>query len=167
MPKSTFVHPLFGTIQFETEHEAWKRGDHITFLSGFDSSDVVKLFIPQLERIPGSNRGKLSFHKKGHAQLLRAFHDIQEQDLMRHIKTCAGTVNRRLRKPTSGALSKLPSNHAFGIAIDLNEGDPGFGDSVAPVAPVFEKYGFMWGKSFNDPMHFEIQRFLTPKELGG
>jgi hypothetical protein len=165
MPKSTFVHPLFGSIQFQTEQDTWKRGDHIRFLSGFDSADVVKLFIPQLEHVPGSNGGQLRFHRKGHAQLLRAFQEIEQQGLMRHITSCAGTVNRRLRKPTSGALSKLPSNHAFGIAIDLNESDPGFGDSVAPVAPLFEKYGFHWGKSFNDPMHFEVQRFLRPDEL--
>ncbi|MFM0125905.1 M15 family metallopeptidase [Paraburkholderia sp. RL18-101-BIB-B] len=159
MPESTFVHPLFGEVRFETRHDYWKRGDHITFISGFDSADVTPIFIPQLKDIPGSNGGKLRFHKRGQQQLLDVFHEIEAQALLRFVKTCAGTLNRRLRKPTSGALSKLPSNHAFGIAIDMNEDDPGFGDSVAPVAPIFQKYGFMWGKSFNDPMHFEIEKF--------
>ena len=88
------------------------------------------------------------------------FNEIEAAGLLHHVKSCAGTLNVRLRKPTSGALSKLPSNHAFGIAIDLNEDDPGFGDSVAPVASFFEANGFTWGKAFNDPMHFEINRFL-------
>jgi hypothetical protein len=47
----------------------------------------------------------------------------------------------------------------------LNEDDPGFGDSVAPVAPVFQSFGFTWGKAFNDPMHFEINRFFSAPEM--
>jgi hypothetical protein len=120
------------------------------------------LQVPQLKGIPGSNNGKLKFHKKGHAQLLQAFDDIERLGLLKHIKTCAGSLNFRLRKPTSGVLSKLPSNHAFGIAIDLNADDGSLGGSVAPVAPVFEALGFLWGKAFNDPMHFEVEEFLDP-----
>jgi hypothetical protein len=65
-----------------------------------------------------------------------------------------------LRKPTDGSLSKLPSNHAFGIAIDLNADDGSLGKSVAPVAPVFEALGFKWGISFRDLMHFEVEEFI-------
>ncbi|WP_053186129.1 M15 family metallopeptidase [Pseudomonas thivervalensis] len=165
MPESTFNHPLFGEIHFRTVSQEWKRGDKIVFLSGFDTSVVEPLTIPQLGHIPGASKGKLKVHRSAHAQLLRAFSLIESQGLLHHVKTCAGTLNARLRKPTSGALSKLPSNHAFGIAIDLNEDDPGFGDSVAPLAPFFESMGFTWGKAFNDPMHFEVNRFLTQEEL--
>jgi hypothetical protein len=166
MPESNFNHPLFGHIKFRTQHSEWKRGDNITFISGFDTSDVTNVFIPQLKDIPGSSGGKLRVHKRAHAQLLEAFRLIEARGLMHHIKTCAGTFNPRLRKPTSGGLSKLPSNHSFGIAIDLNEDDPGFGDSVAPVAPIFQSLGFTWGKLFNDPMHFEVNRFIDPIVLG-
>lgn len=38
---------------------------------------------------------------------------------------------------------------------------------MAPVAPVFEAFGFIWGKMFNDPMHFEVSRFLSPDEIEG
>lgn len=160
MPESSFVHPLFGKIRFRTANAEWKRGDKITFLSGFDLADVKPLFVPQLKNVPGSNSGKLRFHTRGHAQLLKSFAEIEALGLLHHVKTCAGTLNVRLRKPTSGALSKLPSEHAFGIAIDLNEEDPGFGDSVAPVAPTFQALGFTWGKAFNDPMHFQLSRFV-------
>ena len=166
MPQSSFDHPLFGRVKFRTVSPEWKRGDKIIFLSGFDMADVTPVFIPQLETIPGSNRGKLRVHKKAHAQLSEVFRLIESRNLLHHIKTCAGTLNARLRKPTSGALSKLPSNHSFGIAIDLNENDPGFGDSVAPVAPIFQALGFKWGKAFNDPMHFEVDRFISPDILG-
>lgn len=165
MPESTFEHPLFGEVRFKTLNEEWKRGDHIIFLSGFDIGEVEPLIIPQLKSIPGAAKGTLKVHKRAHAQLLKAFSLIENGDLLHHVKTCAGTLNLRLRKPTSGALSKLPSNHAFGIAIDLNEEDPGFGDSVAPLAPIFQSLGFTWGKTFNDPMHFEVHHFLSQEEL--
>jgi hypothetical protein len=165
MPESSFNHPLFGQIRFRTVSPEWKRGDKIIFLSGFEGNDVTPVNIPQLKNIPGSNHGKLSVHKRAHAQLLEVFRLIEARGLLHHVKTCAGTLNARLRKPTSGALSKLPSNHSFGIAIDLNENDPGFGDSIAPVAPIFQSLGFTWGKAFNDPMHFEVNRFIIPNEL--
>jgi hypothetical protein len=160
MPESTFVHPLFGSVRFRTAHSTWVRGDSITFLSGFDINDIQPVTIPQLANVPGSNHGALRFHKRAHAQVLAVFADIERLGLLHHIKTCDGALNFRLRKPTSGALSKLPSNHAFGIAIDLNADDGSLGGSVAPVAPVFEAFKFKWGKSFNDPMHFEVESLI-------
>ncbi len=160
MPESSFTHPLFGQVRFRTNHDVWIRGDGISFISGFDVNDITLLFVPQLQNIPGSNHGKLQFHKRAHAQLAKAFEDIERLNLLKHVKTCAGSLNFRLRKPISGALSKLPSNHAFGIAIDLNSDDGSNGGSVAPVAPVFEALGFKWGISFNDPMHFEVEEFI-------
>jgi hypothetical protein len=160
MPEATFTHPLFGKVRFRTHSPVWIRGDGITFISGFDTDDITPIVVPQLKGIPGSNGGKLQFHKRAHGQLLATFADIERLKLLHHIKTCAGALNFRLRKPTSGALSKLPSNHAFGIAIDLNSDDGSNGGSVAPVAPVFEALGFRWGIEFNDPMHFEVEEFV-------
>lgn len=159
MPESSFVHPIFGPIRFRTKSNQWVRGDGIEFLSGFDASEVRAVSIPQLRHIPGSHQGVLRFHSRGHSQLLNVFAEIENQGLLRHIKTCAGSFNQRLRKPTHGGISKLPSDHAFGIAIDLNSDDGSLGSSVAPVAPVFKKHGFRWGIDFNDPMHFEIASF--------
>jgi hypothetical protein len=168
MPESTFTHPLFGNVKFRTNSDIWVRGDGITFVSGFDVNDITKVTVPQLASVPGSNGGKLRFHKRAHKQLLMVFADIERLGLMHHIKTCAGALNFRLRKPTSGALSKKPSNHAFGIAIDLNSDDGSLGASVAPVAPVFEALGFNWGIEFADPMHFEVELFIDePDSVSG
>lgn len=161
MPESTFTHPLFGPVRFRTASNQWIRGDQIRFLSGFDTGDITPVNVPQLADIAGAHHGVLPFHRRGHAQLLKAFAEIEGQGLMHHIKTCAGTINQRLRKPTSGGLSKLPSNHAFGTAIDLNSDDGSLGASVAPVAPIFKRNGFRWGADFNDPMHFELATFLA------
>jgi hypothetical protein len=160
MPEATFIHPLFGPIRFRTVDSTWVRGGQIVFLSGFDTNDIQPVNIPQLANIPGSHGGRLHFHKRAHAQVLMVFADIERLGLLDHIKTCAGSLNSRLKKPTSGALSKEPSNHAFGIAIDLNADDGSLGASVAPVAPVFEALQFKWGKSFSDPMHFEVKTFV-------
>lgn len=161
MPEKSFHHPLFGDITFRTANKAqWVRGDAIVFLSGFDDAEVMPLVIPQLARIEGAQGGRLRFHRRGHAQLLAAFAAIESQGLLHHIMTCAGTWNKRLRKPIGGGISTLPSNHAFGIAIDLNSDDGSNGASVAPVASVLQAHGFTWGKVFNDPMHFEVNTFL-------
>lgn len=166
MPTGTYNHPLFGLVKFETDNKTkWVRGDHIKFISGFNDSDIQKIAIPQLVGIHGSKKGEVQFHKRGHKQLLAVFSDIEKLNLLDRIKKF-GTLNKRLRKPTNGALSKLPSNHAFGTAIDLNDDDGCLGCTIAPLAPLFEKFGFLWGKSFNDPMHFEIKTFIdNPKSV--
>jgi hypothetical protein len=59
------------------------------------------------------------------------------------------------------------SNHAFGLALDLNV--PGnqrgtVGEMDRRVVAVFEKWGFTWGGHwrYTDPMHFEANAIVTP-----
>jgi D-alanyl-D-alanine carboxypeptidase len=162
MPTGQYNHPLFGLVNFKTKHDTWVRGDDITFVSGFDGTAVTSTAIPQLKAVPGAHAGKLAFHKRGQAQLVAVFADLEALGLLKYVKDCGGTFVPRLRRPTSGALSKLPSNHSFGTAIDLNPDDGSNGLSVAPVAPVFTAHGFVWGNTFRakDPMHFEIDKFI-------
>lgn len=167
MPTSTFTHPLFGRVTFETMLDDWTRGGKIRFIKGFDPQSIGRVDIPQLAAIPGASSGKIRFHQRGQDQLKMVFVELERLGLMKHIKTCAGSVNSRLRKPIGGGISKLPSNHAFGVAIDLNSDDGMDGATVAPVAPVFLALGFRWGKEFNDPMHFEVDEFIeSPKPIG-
>lgn len=52
------------------------------------------------------------------------------------------------------------STHAFGIAIDLNAAQNPMGGSKttfpAWAVKVWTKHGWTWGKTFNDPMHFQF-----------
>lgn len=161
MPTGEYNHPLFGLVRFRTKTQnKWVRGDAITFISGFDTSEVIEITVPQLADVQGGNGGKVRFHKRGKKQLISAFADIEKLNLLKHITQTAGAFNQRLKKPTSGALSKEPSNHSFGIAVDLNSNDGCNGCTTAPVASVFIQHGFKWGKSFNDPMHYEITKFI-------
>jgi len=59
------------------------------------------------------------------------------------------------------------SNHAFGLAFDLNvpENQRGtVGQINRQVVAIFEKWGFTWGGTwhYTDPMHFELNRLVRP-----
>ena len=60
------------------------------------------------------------------------------------------------------------SNHAFGLALDLNV--PGnqrgtVGEIDRDVVQIFKRWGFAWGGdwSWTDPMHFEMNRLVSPR----
>jgi hypothetical protein len=59
------------------------------------------------------------------------------------------------------------SNHAFGLAFDVNvpENQRGtVGRINRQVVAIFEKWGFTWGGTWHwtDPMHFELNRIVHP-----
>jgi hypothetical protein len=59
------------------------------------------------------------------------------------------------------------SNHAFGLAFDVNvpENERGtVGQINRQVVGIFEKWGFTWGGTwhYTDPMHFELNRIVRP-----
>ena len=59
------------------------------------------------------------------------------------------------------------SNHAFGLAFDLNvpENQRGtVGQINRQVVAIFQKWGFTWGGvwHYTDPMHFELNRIVHP-----
>ncbi|MGB0100433.1 MAG: M15 family metallopeptidase [Nocardioides sp.] len=60
------------------------------------------------------------------------------------------------------------SNHAFGLALDLNT--PGnqrgtVGEMDRDVVRIFKSWGFAWGGDwrYTDPMHFEMNRLVAPR----
>jgi hypothetical protein len=59
------------------------------------------------------------------------------------------------------------SNHAFGLAIDINAPENARGTAGQmdrSVVQIFEKWGFTWGGTwhYTDPMHFEMNRIVNP-----
>lgn len=74
---------------------------------------------------------------------------------------CWGYACRPIKRP-DGADSDVPSNHSWGLAIDLNSAENVFGGSThtmpARVVAMFKKYGFGWGGDYpglKDWMHLE------------
>ncbi|WP_244930745.1 M15 family metallopeptidase [Nocardioides sp. W7] len=60
------------------------------------------------------------------------------------------------------------SNHAFGLALDINVPGNGRGSAGAidrSVVGIFKKWGFAWGGdwSYTDPMHFEMNALVDPR----
>jgi len=60
------------------------------------------------------------------------------------------------------------SNHAFGLALDLNT--PGnqrgtVGQMDRGVVAIFKRWGFAWGGDwhYTDPMHFEMNQLVAPR----
>ena len=106
--------------------------------------------------------GAVTCNKAMLPQLRAAFEAIVEADLADEINPdeYAGCYYPRF---IAGS-SKL-SNHAFGLAVDLNV--PGNGRGTAGemhrgVVAIFESMGFAWGGrwSYTDPMHFELAQIV-------
>ena len=124
---------------------AWVR-DHIT-------TEVVPIL------------GAVTCNKVIFRQLTAALQEISDRGLADkiHPDQYAGCYYPRFIAGTSTL-----SNHAFGLALDINavenqRGTPGLIDRS--VVQVFEKWGFTWGGTwhYTDPMHFELNSIVTPQ----
>lgn len=83
------------------------------------------------------------------------FGEIYAQGLWSLIQTYDGIYQDRVKKGTGKA-----STHAWGISVDLNAGtnQKNPGDMPERLIRIFEKHGFLHGRAFNDPMHFQFAR---------
>lgn len=150
---------------------AWKANGQssITILGDWVERFITTVYIPELDGVPafgGKFNGRVRWHVRGVEQLQRAFREIGQKGLTKHILLWGGSfVPRRMRGSSS------LSRHSWGIAFDINPSENAFGKepaaagrpgSVRELVPVFEKHGFAWGghwrESRRDGMHFEIAR---------
>ncbi len=150
---------------------AWKANGQsaITILGDWVERFVTTVYIPELDGVPafgGKFNGRVRWHVRGVEQLQRAFREIGQTGLTKHILLWGGSfVPRRMRG------SARLSRHSWGIAFDINPSENSFGKepaaagsrgSVRDLVPIFEKHGFAWGGRWREPrrdgMHFEIAR---------
>jgi D-alanyl-D-alanine carboxypeptidase-like protein len=108
--------------------------------------------------------GNVQCNKLIFPQLRAALEEIVARGLADkiHPGEYAGCYNARFI-----AGSTTLSNHAFGLALDLNV--PGnqrgtVGEMDRGVVQIFKSWGFAWGGdwSWTDPMHFEMNRLVRP-----
>lgn len=108
--------------------------------------------------------GNIQCNKLMFPQLRAALEEIVARGLADEINPgeYAGCYNARFI-----AGSTTLSNHAFGLALDLNV--PGnqrgtVGEMDRDVVRIFKSWGFAWGGdwSWTDPMHFEMNRLVRP-----
>jgi hypothetical protein len=109
--------------------------------------------------------GRVTCNKLLFPQLRAALLEVVDRGLAPkiHPEEYAGCYYPRFIAGTSTL-----SNHAFGLALDLNV--PGNGRGTAgemdrTVVSIFESWGFAWGGdwAYTDPMHFEMNALVTPQ----
>ena len=109
--------------------------------------------------------GDVTCNKLIFPQLRAALEDVVAQGLADQIHPgeYAGCYNPRFI-----AGSTTLSNHAFGLALDLNV--PGnqrgtVGEIDRGVVAIFQHWGFTWGGDwrYTDPMHFEMNHLVQPR----
>lgn len=137
---------------------------NVTFISGWDSTKIKKLFIPQLKNVriletEIFSRGNIRFYDEASEDLVNAFQEIEDEGLLHLIKSWDGSVNTRTIRGTE----KL-SEHALGIAFDINSKWNRIGEepakigeegSVIALVPIFKKHNFEWGwETKKDANHF-------------
>ncbi|WP_067430313.1 M15 family metallopeptidase [Nocardioides jensenii] len=104
--------------------------------------------------------GKVTCHKAMLVQLRAALTEVVEQGLGSKVYQTAGCFYPRFIAGTTSL-----SNHAFGMAIDINSAENGrgtVGQMDPEVVRIFKKWGFGWGGDWNytDPMHFELAQIV-------
>jgi len=107
--------------------------------------------------------GRVTCNKALFPQLKAALAEVQQRGLANTIHSTAGCYYPRFIAGTSSL-----SNHAFGLAIDINapENERGTaGQMNRQVVQIFESWGFTWGGTwhYTDPMHFEMNKMVTPR----
>ena len=133
------------------------RGDGTIAIHGnWEAQNIVPVQIPGM--------GTTRCHKVMVPQLQAALREVAEAGLYSHFDPSqfAGCfVARHILWDPSRPLSM----HAWGLAIDFNARDNGYG--VIPkmdlrIVEIFEKWGFSWGGwwSVPDGMHFELERVV-------
>ena len=105
--------------------------------------------------------GTVTCHRTMMPQLKAALAEVVQRGLGKHVYQTAGCYNSRFIANTTRL-----SNHAFGMAIDINSLENGrgtVGQMHPDVVKIFEKWGFAWGGywSWTDPMHFELARIVS------
>lgn len=104
--------------------------------------------------------GTVTCHKAMLPQLRAALNEVVQRGLAEHVYQTAGCFNARFIANTTRL-----SNHAFGMAIDINSLENGRGTTgqMHPeVVQIFKKWGFGWGGdwAWTDPMHFELNAIV-------
>ncbi|MGN6780736.1 MAG: M15 family metallopeptidase, partial [Marmoricola sp.] len=109
--------------------------------------------------------GPVTCNKMIFPQLRAALEQVVQQGLTDkiHPNEYAGCFNPRFIAGTTTL-----SNHAFGLALDLNaiENQRGtVGQMDRGVVAIFKRWGFTWGGDwhYTDPMHFEMNQLVAPR----
>ncbi|MBM3521449.1 MAG: M15 family metallopeptidase [Alphaproteobacteria bacterium] len=160
----------YGKPAFEPEPSP-SDPDRVKLADSFAAAHLVRIAIPQLIGIPGAaNDGGVVCHKAIADRVRRLFDAWEVAGLLPRVLSFDGMfVPRQRRTPDGAAASdQALSNHAWGLAFDINAGSNILGcpparrgeeGCVYELVPIANECGFYWGGHFADRpdgMHFEI-----------
>jgi hypothetical protein len=142
----------------------------VKILGSWESANIVTVDVPLLKGIAtddGRFSGKVRCHRLIADALTGAFVEIAAKPRLRELVLfwSGGFFPRHIGRNPRRPLSP----HSWGVAFDLNDEWNAWGSvgaakgqkgSLVELAPVFEKWGFYWGRNFSkpDPMHFQYGR---------
>lgn len=153
---------IFGRIEYQSNDNG-----SIKITNDFNRN-LVRIH-PPFFPLPPYDASSMFVHVKARKSFQRVFYLLMKHDLARYIKTYDGAFTAR---HMAWNASRPLSSHSWGIAVDLNARQNGYGKEPAkededgtlkPVLPFFEAEGFAWGGHFKpqayfDGMHFELAR---------
>ncbi|MCW2792896.1 MAG: hypothetical protein JWO76_1994 [Nocardioides sp.] len=132
-------------------------GGHIAPDPAWVSAHIATATVPIL--------GSVTCNRAIFPQLIAALNDVQSQGLADtiHPGEYAGCYYPRFIAGTTSL-----SNHAFGLALDINavENQRGTAGRIdRGVVAIFKHWGFTWGGDwgYTDPMHFEMNALVNPR----
>lgn len=132
------------------------------------------------------SHAKVKVHRRISRLVNILLDESEERGYVFHKNQCGGYSNRPIKH--AGHLTTTPSNHSWGLAVDLNsiinpQSSDGTVTTNIPkwMVVMWRSFGFAWGghyhNKFKDPMHFEfmggpldaddmtlkaVRRFRTP-----
>lgn len=147
-------------------------GGRIRILDNWEQHNITKVLIPQLKGVltyGGKFSGIVRWHKIGVSQLKAAWAEVEAAGLLDDVKFWDGSFVPRMKRGSTTS----PSEHAFGVAFDINAEWNGFKQrpapkgtygSVARLLPIFRAHGFECGADWQktpDGMHFQIRKLMN------
>jgi hypothetical protein len=157
---------LFGRFDYERVAPG---KDDIRILGDWREKNLVRVLLPQLEKVKGAPAsGQVWLHRKVAEQTRALFAAWEQEGLVPLLLTWAGSFAPRFVRGSATTLS----NHAWGTAFDVNAAWNPLGalpalrgrtGSLRELVPTAHRFGFYWGGHFSraDGMHFEVARILS------
>lgn len=154
--------PIVGDVIFQLVSSR-NGSQHVVLCGEFERQNMTVVQLPFLASVPGAPAsGRIRLHKIAAPSLVAAFTELNESIYWKELLSYDGAFVPRLIRGSYDILS----NHALGIAIDLNAawnpmGKPptpaGETGSLFNIAEIFKSYGWSWGGDWRNPdaMHLE------------
>lgn len=176
---------LFGAFRYQLNGRA--NGLGFDIVDGWDRTNIGMIYVPQIAHLPThdwtgrgrilygfSNNGRIRFNRRAAHQLRALWAAWEAAGLLDRVLTWDGSYVTRMMV---GARN-TPSNHAYGLAFDINVATNPWGrrppavgarGSVRELVAIANEHGFYWGghwdRQYWDGMHFEIARLIEPGAL--